>query len=861
MLFRSKFFIFYLGQMPILFASALLNVTFPSAFAQSAQWIGGGPTPHWSEAGNWTPSNPETGDDAIVNWIPESYEYAPQYDLPDSTIKSLLIGGQGLGGYLSFKENTKLTVTGDLVISGEYAPMLTLDRNQAALTVNGNITIGDTAGDRGTELRLEQGAQFNQQAGQNTILGKVAGSNGYVFILDNATHANFGNLSIGGSGGGILDVSKGAQVTAENAVAGSDASATGTIRLKGADTNAGFSSLTVAKDGTGTLYLSDQATLNVESDFVIASSIGAKGKLYIGNPTTLVAPGSVTARSIHFGDGDGEVILNHTAPVEAPYVLDMPISGTGTITNLNGATYLTANNTYTGPTSVKAGLLGLIGSGVSDISVSGGTLYVAGSTTGAVDLQIGGTLTGSGSVGNLTNAGIINPSRNTSTYGLTINGDYIGKGGTLVIDAVTGDDSSVTDTLIIKGSTSGGATLVVVNGLSGIGTKPHHDIRIVSVGGSSGAPFTLQADHITADGQSAVSAGAYSYVLHSGGDGWYLQNYSTNDDQPPEIHYNPGVPLYSSYFAGLSLFNSSMIETLQDRTGNRFWQPKTPSRPGEAAQSGLIWTRMIGSASHYRLDSSTTDNKINLTRWGLQGGGEFELSDTSAGQFHTSLWLNYRHQQTQVASAIGNGNLTTYAYGVGGAATWYGSNGLYVDGQAQLTFYNTNIYSREYAEELASGKKAQGYNVSLEAGKQFTAGLFSTITPQLQLAYSSFIPSDFNGLHASELAYSNFNSLIARAGGSFRSTINRTASSATDLTIDANYYRELLDNQSTFNIGPTTLDAGIAAKNTVELGMGFTRRWAHGNQTAFGRMNVKINPLDPRDAYQISGNIGYRLGW
>ncbi|NKC03536.1 autotransporter outer membrane beta-barrel domain-containing protein [Ochrobactrum haematophilum] len=138
---------------------------------------------------------------------------------------------------------------------------------------------------------------------------------------------------------------------------------------------------------------------------------------------------------------------------------------------------------------------------------------------------------------------------------------------------------------------------------------------------------------------------------------------------------------------------------------------------------------------------------------------------------------------------------------------------------------------------------------------------FSTITPQLQLAYSSFIPSDFNGLHASELAYSNFNSLIARAGGSFRSTINRTASSATDLTIDANYYRELLDNQSTFNIGPTTLDAGIAAKNTVELGMGFTRRWAHGNQTAFGRMNVKINPLDPRDAYQISGNIGYRLGW
>ncbi|NKC03539.1 hypothetical protein HED55_10060 [Ochrobactrum haematophilum] len=75
--------------------------------------------------------------------------------------------------------------------------MLTLDRNQAALTVNGNITIGDTAGDRGTELRLEQGAQFNQQAGQNTILGKVAGSNGYVFILDNATHANFGNLSIG----------------------------------------------------------------------------------------------------------------------------------------------------------------------------------------------------------------------------------------------------------------------------------------------------------------------------------------------------------------------------------------------------------------------------------------------------------------------------------------------------------------------------------------------------------------------------------------------------------------------------------------------------------------------------------------
>ncbi|MGO8484931.1 autotransporter outer membrane beta-barrel domain-containing protein, partial [Rhizobium leguminosarum] len=67
----------------------------------------------------------------------------------------------------------------------------------------------------------------------------------------------------------------------------------------------------------------------------------------------------------------------------------------------------------------------------------------------------GGTLMGNGTVGTTTNeaGGLIAQGNSIGT--LTINGNYIGTGGNLEIEAVLGGDSSPADRLIVTGDTAG----------------------------------------------------------------------------------------------------------------------------------------------------------------------------------------------------------------------------------------------------------------------------------------------------------------------------------------------------------------------------------------------------------------------
>ncbi|WP_352873120.1 autotransporter outer membrane beta-barrel domain-containing protein, partial [Mesorhizobium sp. M1409] len=46
---------------------------------------------------------------------------------------------------------------------------------------------------------------------------------------------------------------------------------------------------------------------------------------------------------------------------------------------------------------------------------------------------------------------------------MTISGDYVGNGGTIVLNTALGADGSVTDMLVVAGGTSGTGTLQVAN--------------------------------------------------------------------------------------------------------------------------------------------------------------------------------------------------------------------------------------------------------------------------------------------------------------------------------------------------------------------------------------------------------------
>jgi outer membrane autotransporter protein len=132
-----------------------------------------------------------------------------------------------------------------------------------------------------------------------------------------------------------------------------------------------------------------------------------------------------------------------------------------------------------------------------------------------------------GSRATLNNAGTIDLSRgNTRTNDtLTVQGNYAGSGGQLLLQSVVGGDNSPSDKLVVIDGALTGNTLITVSNLGGTGgLTQQNGIQLVQAQGtavSTGGAFALK---------SPVSAGAFDYRLFKGGvtpgteNSWYLRS-------------------------------------------------------------------------------------------------------------------------------------------------------------------------------------------------------------------------------------------------------------------------------------------------------------------------------------------------
>lgn len=114
----------------------------------------------------------------------------------------------------------------------------------------------------------------------------------------------------------------------------------------------------------------------------------------------------------------------------------------------------------------------------------------------------------------LDNAGIVRTSGAPGTT-LTLTGNYIGDNGTLHLNTALGGDASITDRMVVQGSTVGPSNLKISN-VGGSGAPTTEGIKVIDVAGASNGAFTLQGDYVF-QGQQAVVGGAYAYRLYQGG--------------------------------------------------------------------------------------------------------------------------------------------------------------------------------------------------------------------------------------------------------------------------------------------------------------------------------------------------------
>ncbi|OWF74413.1 hypothetical protein B4907_22095 [Yersinia kristensenii] len=117
-------------------------------------------------------------------------------------------------------------------------------------------------------------------------------------------------------------------------------------------------------------------------------------------------------------------------------------------------------------------------------------------------------ITDNSDVATLLNVGSIRFTGNSVGRTLTVHDQYLGDGGTLLLNTVLGDDNSLTDRLVIEGDSLGN-TWLHINNVGGTGAQTVvNGIQVVQVGGESTGQFTL-------DGR--VVAGLYDYQLFQGG--------------------------------------------------------------------------------------------------------------------------------------------------------------------------------------------------------------------------------------------------------------------------------------------------------------------------------------------------------
>ncbi|NTE90284.1 autotransporter outer membrane beta-barrel domain-containing protein [Agrobacterium tumefaciens] len=581
------------------------------------------------------------------------------------------------------------------------------------------------------------------------------------------------------------------------------------------------------------------------------------GSLILNSAATISSGTTISAGTLQLGNGGtitGDVTNNGTLAFNRSdvYIFDGIISGSGIIRQIgSGLTRLTGDSSgFAGTTSVEAG-----------------TLSVNGSLCGDINVLSGGRLQGIGTVCDTDNAGIIAPGNSIGT--LTVAGNYVGNGGTLEIETALGDDTSATDRLVVTGDTSGSTNVKVVN-VGGSGAQTAEGIKIVDVGGASSGTFSLLGDYLF-QGDQAVVAGAYAYRLYKNGistpsDGdWYLRSTLINGPVSDAVAlplYAPGVPLYEAYAGVLQNFNQQ--GTLQQRTGSRSWAmgDTTADIYGDTKEQG-IWGRIDAAHSHLEPGTSTTGTEYDVNVWKLQAGLDGTLAESVAGTVIGGFSVHYGTASADVSSLFGRGDIDTTGYGVGSTLTWYGNGGLYIDAQAQLTWYDSDLHSNDLNRTLTKGNDGFGYALSVETGQKIDLGARWSLTPQAHLSYSSVRFNDFTDPYGATVSLGDGDTLIGRLGLSVDHD-NEWKNAAGQISRSsfygiANLYYDFLDGSNVDVSGARFVSENRALWGGFGLGGSYS--WADERYSINGEAFARTSLQDFGDSYSVGGKVSFNVKW
>ena len=242
--------------------------------------------------------------------------------------------------------------------------------------------------------------------------------------------------------------------------------------------------------------------------------------------------------------------------------------------------------------------------------------------------------------------------------------------------------------------------------------------------------------------------------------------------------------------------------------------------------------------------------------FGAAGVGEHNV--VSGG-----VTVHYGTVESYVSSAFGLGSIDTTGYGVGGTLTWYGKNGFYVDTQAQLTWFDSDLDSETLSRRLADGNNGFGYSLGIEAGQKIALQGNWSLTPQAQLSYSSVDFDTFTDPYDAVVSNGSSDSLVGRIGLSadYENEWKDKAgqSSRSHVYGIANLYYDALDG-SDVNVSGVTLTSETQAL-WGGLGLGGSLSWADDRYAVHGELLARSSLEDFGGSYAVGGSVGFKVKW
>ncbi|MFA9441892.1 autotransporter outer membrane beta-barrel domain-containing protein, partial [Uliginosibacterium sp. sgz301328] len=585
---------------------------------------------------------------------------------------------------------TDLTITQS---AGSISGTTGIVANNAGTGATTVVLAGDVTGTDGHGVQTESDTNVTGLS-ITQLGGTISGSESGISAHDNGGIASVINIAgtvIGGEEAGITAVSNegasvaitlmsGADVSAASGTAIQDDDGDATVALLGGSRTTGAvrlgngdDSLTIvgAADISGVTYLDGGDNANAYTTDILGTSGAGTNKLTFLDTTQTVTGVNLLNWQTVTVDGSAVTLADGTLT-------------TGTGSNPDGSLQglvLTNASTLISPAT---------------LAVTGDVAINAGST---LQHAQGGTITGA-----VTNAGTIAWGWSDAGHKLTIDGDYTGNNGLLVMNTQLGADDSPTDTLAITGAVSG-STRVAVNNAGGLGAMTTgNGIPLIDAANASTNAFTQQG---------RISAGAYDYTLYAGGrDGsyvgdWYLRStYEPEEVTPPspgeptpgEVtpptpgEPTPELPNYRDEVAVANVVPAlanrmglAMLGTYHDRIGEGV--------PGQQEWNG--WARAFGETG--KTGRGGNDPQGRLSNFQKEGASyDYDMAGVQAGidmlraKNDVAGWYaGFGRIDADVEGVYGGraGSTSMDVHSLGGYWTHRADAGWYVDSVVQGSWY------------------------------------------------------------------------------------------------------------------------------------------------------------------------------